>query len=339
MFTFAIILTVITLGLIAAAFIVSPHDPVTADKAQEAAKLSIQNNYGQRHIDGINVSFPVNTRRLLRRGAAVTAILTLLFLGFSTVRTVPVHSVGVKTAFGKIEGALRPGWHWFNAPWTKVNILDETIQTTTFYGTGKNGTCMPVRIGGQQLACLNITIKWQIEDPAAPGLFNQYDNNGTTVQKSITKNLVINDLRTTANNVFGDYNPIEDATLTAVKGGSVTAPSQFSTFGPTILNDMRGDLRNQISITSINLSNAYYNSATESRLAGVANQFAATAQASQQIITDQKLAAANDALTKSLTPLIVQNNCVTITDDLIKAGNKMNVGWNCFGGSAVVGAP
>lgn len=337
MFAFSIVVLVLAvIGFAVSFFVVSPHDPVTVDAAHKAATANVD-GYGR--VKSYDVNFPVNARRLITRISAIVAVFGLIFLGWSTVRSVPVHSVGVETAYGKVEGALRPGLHFGVAPWTKVNVLDETIQTTQFYGDGKNGSCMPVRIGGQQLACVNVTIKWQIEDPAAPALFNKYDNTGTTVQASIKNNLVVNDLRTVANNVFGDYNPIEDASITAAQGGTATAKSEFSTFGPDILSDMRGDLHGQISIISINLSNAYYSSATETRLASVANQFADTAQAQQQINTDTALAQANKAVSGSLTPEIVQNNCITDTTDIIKSGGKLPAGWNCFGGTGVaVGA-
>jgi regulator of protease activity HflC (stomatin/prohibitin superfamily) len=336
LFALAIVVLVLAaIGFAVSFFVISPHDPATVDAAHKTVTAD-REKYGLSKYD---VAFPVNARRIATRVSAIVAVFGIIFLGWSTVRSVPVHSVGVETAYGKVEGALRPGLHFGVAPWTKVNVLDETIQTTQFYGDGKNGNCMPVRIGGQQLACLNVTIKWQIEDPAAPVLFNKYDNTGTTVQASIKNNLVVNDLRTVANNVFGDYNPIEDASITAAQGGTATAQSKFSTFGPEILASMRADLRDQISIISINLSNAYYSSATETRLASVANQFADTAQAQQQVSTDTALAQANTALAKSLTQQIVQNNCVTDTTDILKSGGKLPAGWNCFGGSSVAVGP
>lgn len=291
---------------------------------------------------GAVAAAPRNQRPGWAAGTAVALALTLVFFLFSGLRSVPVHSVGVKTAGGKIEGSLRPGWHWFNAPWSKVNILDETVQTQTWHANSwnpndQNPTCLTVRIGGQQLACINITIKWQLEDAAAPSLFNNYDNRGTDVMSSITNNLVTVDLNSVANNVFGDYNPIEDTALTTtvVKGHVVTSHSQFSSFGPAILRAMRSDLAGKISVLSINLGNPFYAGATEARLAGIANQFADTAIAQELLATNQALAAANKALQIGLNPLVVYANCVTGTLDALKNGHTPNVGWSCSSPAAI----
>lgn len=271
--------------------------------------------------------------------SAIAALcLFLVFFLFAGIRSVPVHSVGVKTSFGKIEGSLRPGLHWFNAPWSTVNVLDETVQTQQWFasawtGSASNPGCMTVRIGGQQLACVNLTIKWQLEDQAAPALFNDYDNsNSGGVMNSITSNLVTVDLQSVANQVFGDYNPILDTRNLAA---GTAATSQFSSFGPQILTDMRADLKGKISVLSINLGNAFYAGATEQRLAAIANQFAETAIAQEELATNQALAQANAALQSGLTPLVAFQNCVNGTFDAVKAGHAMPVGWSCSSPSAI----
>jgi regulator of protease activity HflC (stomatin/prohibitin superfamily) len=269
-----------------------------------------------------------SSRAAAGSGAGVAAVLGVIFVLVSMFNSVPVHSVGVVTSYGHIDGDIRPGVSWL-APWKSVTIMDETIQTTQFYGDGRNGNCLTVRIGGQQLACLNITVKWQVRDSAAPQLFNDYDNRGTNVMDSVRDNLVIQQLRATANQVMGDYNPIEDASLTAASGAS--APSLFSGFGPTIHARLAGAIGGQVDVLSVILTNAYYNSTTEARLASIQNQFADTAIATQAIKTDQQLAAANEQLARSLTPAIVVNNCVTVTQDILKSGATLPAGWNCFG--------
>jgi len=271
-------------------------------------------------------------------GAVACLVVGLLLMFLSTIREVPVHSVGVESAFGKVEGDLRPGFHAWVAPWTSVNVLDETYQTVTWYAPSWNPSntsspgCLIVRIGGQQLACANITLKYQIVDSGAPQLFNDYDNQGTTVMDSIQANLVDNDLKTVANEVMGDYNPIEDAALSS-STSSATAQSEFSTFSPAIAAKMSADLKGEIRVISVNLSNAYYNSTTEERLASIQNQIADTAIAQQQVSTDKALSQANTALSKSLTPAVDYYTCLTITQDIYKDGENMNAGWSCGSGT------
>lgn len=275
-----------------------------------------------------------NGRAIWTTAAAFAALIGLTFFTFSIVRSIPVKSVGVETSYGKVENDLRPGIHWFVAPWTQVHILDETVQTQAWYASSwdpKNTTCLVVRIGGQQLACVNLTVQWQIEDQAAPNLFANYDTSGN-VQGTITNSLVITAIRSALNDVMGDYNPIADQTQLATSGAN--AQSQFSGFGRQFKALLIRELGSQIHIGRVTLTNAFYSGTTEARLAGIQNQIADTAIAQQLIATDQALAQANKQLAASLTPAIVQNNCITMTENIYKAGGHMNAGWTCSGSSS-----
>ena len=315
-------------------FIISPHSHEHASNLQQAAVDRVSRGYA-----GPDLPFYVNGRRAMSMVASVLGTIALLLGVWSTVRSVPVHSSGVEVSFGKVEGDLRPGLNFWNAPWTGVTIMDETVQSSVWSAPSWNGSdtqnpgCLIVRIGGQQLGCANLRVKWQVEDARAPKLFNQYDNQGTDVMTSIKANLVDADIQEVMNEIMGDYNPILDAQLTAANGGNVAAPSQYTSFGPKIQAALQKLLGNQIRILpdGVVLSQSFYQQVTESRLSGIQNQVADTAIAAQQYLTDQKLAAANNALAKSLTPEILQHECYTVTQDIYNAHGTMNVGWNCTG--------
>jgi hypothetical protein len=112
---------------------------------------------------------------------AVLVVIAFLFYAAGGIKSVPVKSIGVATSFGAVDGApLTSGPHETWAPWKSVNVVDETIQTTTFEGcqgqfcekgdevgqtvppAGDSGSstapCLEVRIGGQQEGCLDVTI-------------------------------------------------------------------------------------------------------------------------------------------------------------------------------------
>jgi regulator of protease activity HflC (stomatin/prohibitin superfamily) len=254
-------------------------------------------------------------------GGAVLGVLIFVLAG---INSVPVKNVGVVTSFGHVEGDMQPGFHWL-LPWKNVTNLSETIQTTEFYGPQPKGNCLDVRIGGQQLACLNLTIQWQIRDSAAPQLFNDYDTSGN-VQGQITDAVVIQELKSVVNQVMGDYNPIQDVSATGSAGNS-----QFSTFGPQILSRMRQDIGSQIDVRKLILSNAYYDGATQSRLNAIQQQYADTAIAQQQIQTNAAQAKANQALAKSISddPGVLVADCQQITLTAIKDGYQLPAGWNC----------
>ena len=282
-----------------------------------------------------------NTPLGLRIATGVLAVLAVLVFILSGLREVPTRSVGVPTSFGKVESTLTPGIHW-KAPWTTVNILDETIQTTTF--DGKN--CLTVRIGGQQTACLDVTIQWRIEDAGAPGLFNDYNGSGSAnsasseqpsstipggIMGNITDAVVIRELEQTANQVLGDYNPVQDVAANTGAGNS-----QFSTFGPVVFRDMRRDLAGRIQVLNVLMPLLRYDSATQTRLNQIQQQYGATAIAQQEIATNQAQAKANAAIGNSVStnPGVLEYQCLTVTQDALKAGDTLPAGWNCTGSAS-----
>jgi regulator of protease activity HflC (stomatin/prohibitin superfamily) len=268
-----------------------------------------------------------------RVGGVVAVIFALLVFMVSGIKSVPTKSIGVATSFGKVTGQpYGPGIHETWQPWKHVNIIDETIQTTTFevdQKTGRGG--LDVRIGGQQTARLDVTIQWRVLDTAADGLFSNYANQGPLMGE-IQNAVVVRELKQVVNQVMGDYNPIQD-----VAANSAVSNSQFSTFGPKVLAAMRHDIGGRISVISVLMPLAHYDSSTQARLNTIQAQYAETAIAKQQVITNEAVAAANQKLAASVShdPNVLVAQCLQITQAAIKAGyNGLPAGWNCFGGGA-----
>lgn len=264
---------------------------------------------------------------------AVVAVIGLLVFFVSGIKSVPTKSIGVATSFGKVSGApLGPGLHVTWQPWKNVNIIDETIQTTTFevnQKTGQGG--LDVRIGGQQTARLDVTIQWRVLDSAADGLFTNYANQGPLMAE-IQNAVVVRELKQVVNQVMGDYNPIQDVAV-----NSTVSNSQFSTFGPKVLAAMRHDIGRRIDVISILMPLAHYDSSTQNRLNTIQAQYAETAIAKQQIVTNGDVAKANAALANSVShdPNVLVAQCLQITQAAIKAGyGGLPAGWNCFGSGA-----
>lgn len=206
-------------------------------------------------------------------GAGV-ALLIIELLSFSLggIQSVPVKSIGVPQAFGTVSGGVMgPGVHFTWQPWMSVSNVDETVQTTTFeQGSNLPGTkscdgSLSVRIGGQQTACADATIQWQILPSAAEGLYESFANQGDLMQ-TVTDAVVIREFKQVVNQVLGDYNPITDQQNVA---GSNTATSQFTSFGPTILADMQKDIGSRIRVTSVFLPHITYDTAVEKSLATI----------------------------------------------------------------------
>jgi regulator of protease activity HflC (stomatin/prohibitin superfamily) len=266
-------------------------------------------------------------------GSGVLAIILALVIFFGAgFKEVPVKTVGVVTAFGHIDGFMGPGIHhtW---PWKTVNLLPETIQTTTFEGGfTKAGSCLglDVRIGGQQQGCLDATIQWQVRDSAADTLFNNY-NTGGSVLADISNAVVVREFKVAVNDVLGDYNPIQDVSLNSAAGNS-----QFSTFGPKIEALMKRDIGSEITVRTVLVPFLHYDNATQARLNAIQQQYGNTAIAQQEIKTNQAQSQANAAIARSVaSPNVLFQECLNITELAVKSGVTMDTGWNCFGGSAL----
>ena len=69
-----------------------------------------------------------------KTGAVLTIIIALIVTLFASTTIVPPRTVGVKVALGKPVGSVGNGFH-FKAPWTSVEKMDASIQTTSTTGT------------------------------------------------------------------------------------------------------------------------------------------------------------------------------------------------------------
>lgn len=276
-------------------------------------------SYAQRRAS--SYSNPIDPKNVWRMVGPCLLVLGLLVLLFSGIRSVPVKSVGVVTSFGNVEGDLTPGFHW-ELPYKTANILPETIQTTTF--NGKH--CLNVRIGGQQNACLDATIQWQVKDSAAPQLFNNYDTSGTNVLHTISTAVVIREFESVVNQTLGDYNPIADVAQNAQTGNS-----QFSTFGPLVQHTMRQDIGNQINVIRVIMPILHYDSSTQARLNTIQATYAEAAIATEQIKVNQAQAQANAAIQNNVSANVLVQECLSIVQSAAKTNYALPAGFSCFG--------
>jgi hypothetical protein len=222
---------------------------------------------------------------------------------------------------GKVgTGYYGPGAHWTWTPWLHLADINETVQTTTFEGQN----CLQVRIGGQQQACADITIQWQVLPSAASALFSDYANQGD-LMGTIENALVIRELKQVTNQVVGDYNPITD--VTAVTNTN-SANSQFSGFGPQILTQMRQDIGSQISVRTVLFPYMHYSDQVEAKLQQIQQAYANFAVAAENVKVNQENA---QAFAKLGTPNVNQLIAQCLTD--VKENQNLPVGFQCFPGA------
>ncbi len=191
------------------------------------------------------------------------------------------------------------------------------MQTTTFEGKD----CLQVRVGGQQSACADVTIQWQILPSAASSLFSDYANSGdlmTTVENAV----VIRELKQVVNNTIGDYNPITDVQSVT---GTATATSQFTGFGPSILKTMQADIGTRVNVLTVLMPFVHYSDTVEAKLNQIQQAYANFAIAQENVKVNQQQAAAYAKLgNPTLNQLI--SECLTSTV-------PRSVGFQCFPGA------
>lgn len=254
--------------------------------------------------------------------AALLALLGVLVFGLGGLKSVPVKTIGVPQSFGAVTGSVMDsGVHWTWAPWESVTNIDETIQTTTFEGD----SCLTVRIGGQQSACADVTIQWQILPGAAEGLFEDYANQGD-LMNTVTDSVVVREFKQVVNEVLGDYNPVTDVENVS---GSDSATSQFTAFGPTILKDMQADIGSRIKVDSVFLPKITYDPTVEHALESIQTANANYAVATENVKVNTEQAA---ALQKLGTPSLAQLAAQCLTD--LRDGMSAPTGFQCIPGSA-----
>jgi hypothetical protein len=267
----------------------------------------------------------------IRAGFAVATVV-LVLIGFGLfalggVKSVPVKNIGVPSSFGSVGTTVyNAGTYETWDPFLHLTDINETVQTTTFEDTGNDAgsSCnggLSVRIGGQQTACADVTIQWQIKPSAAGSLFSDYANTGDFMSE-ISNAVVIRELKQVVNTVLGDYNPITDVQTVT---NTPTATSQFSTFGPTILADMKADIGNRINVLTVLLPQIHYSSGIESKLASIQQANANYAIAVENVKVNQENAL---GLTKLGNPTLSQLAAECLTD--LKDGMAAPTGFQCI---------
>lgn len=262
--------------------------------------------------------------------AVLCLVLGLGAFAWSGVKSVPAKSVGVPVSLGHVgSGFYTSGAHETWNPFLHLAIIDQTIQTVTFEtgshlpGTSQCSGELPIRIGGQQPACAKITIQYRVKSGAAGSLFNDYANRNDLMQ-AIQNALVVRELEVVVNNQLGDYDPITDYRNTVNSNANT---SQFTAFGPDILNTMRKDIGGQVHVIAVFLPRITYSNAIEANLIKIQ-----TAYTNATIATEnEKVNAANAKAYSALgNPTVAQLIGQCLKD--VEANHSSPMG--CFPGQS-----
>lgn len=249
----------------------------------------------------------------IARGIGVAVLVVgLLILGFDSFTTVSARTVGVETSFGKPVSALPNGFHWVR-PWASVDdSWDGTLQTTVYNPT--------VRLGNGTTAQVDVSVQYQIDTNAQ---FLALWRNYKTFDL-IKTNLIQRQTTTALNEVFESYNPL--ATLDDQGNQTV----QVSSFAAPVAAKLAAAMPPGVTVKNVSIPLITYNAQVQSQINSIIAAAAATrvAKQNEQTATDQ--AAANDTLSHgSTSPGVLYQQCLTLTQSALKAGETLPPGWSC----------
>ncbi|MBD8057585.1 SPFH domain-containing protein [Cellulomonas sp. JH27-2] len=254
-------------------------------------------------------------------GAATFAV---VFAFFSAATIVSTKNVGIETSFGRPVGSLSNGFHLV-PPWNKVTEMDAAIQTDNHVKGGSHVGCITVRIAHQATACVDTSIRWRIEEPAADALFRDYRD-----FDNVRDSLVTRDLNAALNAAFEDYDP-----LAIDKDGNSTSPGLESQ-SEAVLNTIRGQIGDEINVLSVIIPVVHYDDNTQSKVNALLAQVAQTRIAEQSVITAQQQALANQTLAQSVSkdPNVLVSKCIDLLGEMVSKGQSIPIGFSCWPGGA-----
>lgn len=264
--------------------------------------------------------------------ACVAVVALLLFI--SSAFVVPTRSVGVSVAFGKPSAQPLPNGFHLVAPWKTVEKLSTATQTLNLIGDNKDGNpCVTVRLGNQTTACVDVSVQWNIADEGVVELYRQYKPRGgqDDVFHNIETNLVKRQITDALNVAFSDYDPL--ASINGATDGSQPKLHDLAAEAQGLLQAaLHSVVRDGVHIRSVIFTVVHFDPTTQDKLNAYAQALADTRIAKQREQTAQATRAANDALAASnasANPAVLYQNCLDLTERLVKEGKTLPPAWSC----------
>lgn len=258
--------------------------------------------------------------------AIVVGAIALLFLVFASTTMVSTKNIGVVTTFNKPTGHLTNGIH-LKAPWSKVTEFDGAIQIDTRAGD----TATEVRLGNSSMARVDNSVRWRMRPEASDELFLNYRD-----FDKIRDDLVIRELNVSLNDVFADFDPINEVaaaeTSTDVKPAAVKTGSAQTELAEKVAEDLRRKVGDQIEILDVGIPVVHFDQSTQDRINAYQAEVGNTRIAEQKAATAAKEAEANRALSASISndPNVLVSKCL----DIIKESGQSPLG--CWGGTTTI---
>lgn len=269
-------------------------------------------------------------------GLAAAAVVAV---AFSVAFSVGTKEEGILTSFGATSGHVGSGLH-LKAPWEAVHTMDAAIQTDTYAsekastkGASESGPCVTTRIANQQVACVDISLRWRIKPNSSDELYRDYRS-----FDHVRNSLVTRELKAAVNEQFASYNPLNAVTAGTPASGGGSNPTNQQ-LGTRIRQQMAAEIGNRIDVLSAVVSFVGFDAETQARLNQLQQQLALTRVAEQRLKTNEAEARANAALAKSVdtSPNVLVARCLDDLDTMVKQKQAIPPGFTCWPGGGVAG--
>jgi regulator of protease activity HflC (stomatin/prohibitin superfamily) len=271
-------------------------------------------------VAGVIAAVVKRDDRDVRVGATGVAVIGLVLAGIvgfaSSFTQVDANTVGIVTSFGQPVGTVDSGPHLL-APWDSVDPFSTRVQVTDRKAGPEGDTptadCVQVNLKGGAGACADMTIRYVVNASDAVDLWKRYGD-FDTVRDKLLRSATDN----AAKIVYGEYQPQD-----AISGDAI----------PAITKAMTTELNKQLTQSGLTLvavapGQLHLSNDVQNRINDILNAQTATTVAQQNLAKNQAEAAANQALTGSLSEQILIKQCIEAAQ-VIKPSY-----FNCFPGGS-----
>ena len=268
-----------------------------------------------------------------RKGAVLPLVAAIVLLGIASTTIIQAKNVGVLTTFGKPTKSLSAGLH-LKAPWQKVTELDGTKITNKFSDDQR----IEVRIGDGTTAAVETAIRWSIVPEKADEIYADYRSDD--VNENVREALVETVFKNAINAVFGQYNPTSD--LVAVDPTSerrINFVPDYDGLAKEVTDSMKERVAasgGYVRIEFVTISGITLSPETQKKINEFQAEVARTQVALQAERTNRAQAAANKALSDSLSnnPNVLVSRCLDTLQQMVEDEQAVPAGFTCWPGGS-----
>lgn len=276
--------------------------------------------------------------------SGVLVALTLILTICSASKIGP-REEGVEVKFGKVQSqTVDPGLHFLDV-FSTVEKLDTSIQTLKFDSKDKKAKDdVPVRLKLQTTGTVPVTVRWRISATTDADLIQLYKDNKTSkggVFDNIEKNVVEANVIKCTQNSFSNYDPLA---FIQASTGDADVPSAMKVNQDSIFQCLKEADTKGIEFISVLVQLPDYDEQTDKAINDYAKALAQYRIAIQQKLTNDAIAAANNALAANSStndPGVKYANCLALIQKLAEQDQLKNAPqtFNCnmVNGDVIVG--